>query len=78
MKGNQAGDSATATFVVTATAPLITLTPNSGPVGTLNVAVSGNGLRRVIPRVRLVVLPFQPQERARLRWRSNSISLQCW
>ena len=43
MKGNQAGDSATETFTVTSTTPAITLSPNSGPVGTLNVAVSGNG-----------------------------------
>ena len=40
MKGNQAGDSASAMFTVTG--PMITLTPSSGPIGA-PVSITGSG-----------------------------------
>src|SRR5208282_3574171 len=41
VKGNQAGDSATTAFTVTASGPHITLTPNTGPDGTGSTITGG-------------------------------------
>ena len=78
VKGDQAGDSATATFTVTSTTPTITLTPNSGPVGTLNVAVSGNGF--ALSDTTCTISGTTCLSTRSLRdcgWRSNSFPLQC-